>query len=87
MKGRNVRKLLFYQGMKCSIIGIPLGIAIAYLISNFICKDVVNITGYTLIGEVRYPYFLIVLTLVVIAMIINFSSSKLIYLVIKIEAH
>lgn len=76
MKGRNVRKLLFYQGMKCSIIGIPLGIAIAYLISNFICKDVVNITGYTLIGEVRYPYFLIVLTLVVIAMIINFSSSK-----------
>ena len=76
MKGRNVRKLLFYQGMKCSIIGIPLGIAIAYLISNFICKDVVNITGYTLIGEVRYPYFLIVLTLVLIAMIINFSSSK-----------
>ena len=76
MKGRNVRKLLFYQGMKCSIIGIPLGIAIAYLISNFICKDVVNITGYTLTGEVRYPYFLIVLTLVVIAMIINFSSSK-----------
>ncbi len=76
MKGRNVRKLLFYQGMKCSIIGIPLGIAIAYLISNFICKDVVNITGYTLIGEVRYPYFLIVLTLVVVAMIINFSSSK-----------
>ena len=63
MKGRNVRKLLFYQGMKCSIIGIHLGIAIAYLISNFICKDVVNITGYTLIGEVRYPYFLIVLLL------------------------
>ena len=76
MKGKNVRKLLFYQGMKCSIIGIPLGIAIAYLISNFICKDVVDITGYTLIGEVRYPYFLIVLTLVVITMIINFSSSK-----------
>ena len=62
--------------MKCSIIGIPLGIAIAYLISNFICKDVVDITGYTLIGEVRYPYFLIALTLVVITMIINFSSSK-----------
>ena len=76
MKGRNVRKLLFYQGMRCSIIGIPLGIAIAYLISNFICKDVVNITGYTLIGEVRYPYFLIVLTLIVITLIINFSSSK-----------
>lgn len=76
MKGKNVRKLLFYQGMKCSIIGIPLGIAIAYLISNFICKDVVDITGYTLIGEVSYPYFLIVLTLVVITMIINFSSSK-----------
>ena len=76
MKGRNVRKLLFYQGMKCSIIVIPLGIGIAYLIINFICKDVVNITVYTLIGEVRYPYFLIVLTLVVIAMIINFSSSK-----------
>lgn len=76
MKGRNVRKLLFYQGMRCSVIGIPLGIAIAYLISNFICKDVVNITGYTLIGEVRYPYFLIVLTLIVITLIINFSSSK-----------
>ena len=38
MKGRNVRKLLFYQGMKCSIIGIPLGIAIAYLISNLYVK-------------------------------------------------
>ena len=61
---------------RSGIYGMGIDVGIKNYMTIYDGKDVVNITGYTLIGEVRYPYFLIVLTLVVIAMIINFSSSK-----------
>lgn len=69
VKGTDVGKIIFMQVVKSAIIAIPLGIVFGTFISKLIGGRIIQLTGYTLIGELQlsiWPYiYSFILTLII----------------------
>ncbi|MGG7177602.1 FtsX-like permease family protein [Clostridium paraputrificum] len=76
MKAKEIKWVIFYQGLKFSVVGVPLGITIGIEIGEMITPMVIKFTGYEIIPEVTNKLAIYIIPALIMVFVIYLSSLK-----------
>lgn len=76
MRCKDIRKVIFYQGIRCAIVSIPTGLILGTIIGIKIYPLVINFTGYKDIGNVSINPYMYIISFIIMIYIVYISCLK-----------